>query len=304
MVRCYFVVMTTIKRLLLAAITISLFATVSLVFAQETSPDEVVETPEAGEVAQLEFESEASAERPVLLGVGVHTGFPGFNRFGVQATMQYRFFGMALKAAPTAAGLYFGATLRGYVPLGGFVPLYLGVGGGVYGESSELHLVLGGHVPIAEQFRLDLEAGAARVSAFDSANWLPWVSVGVSYTIPVAASDFRPGSGAPSTRTPLGPGSSLALCGEPTESSLLSAFSRTLNSLVRNAEATYAGSYTDLQYNYRITDTNITGTSGYVAISYSGSVRIVGGGRESASGSASASFEWTGCGWSRADISY
>lgn len=290
--------MTTIKRLLLACLAMSFFLVNSTVFAQETVPDEIADTE------LLEFESGESAGRPVLLGVGLHTGFPGFNRFGVQATMQYRFFGMALKAAPTAAGLYFGGTVRGYVPLGGFVPMYVGIGGGVYGESSELHLVLGGHVPIAEQFRLDVEAGAARVSAFGGATWLPWVSVGVSYMVPVAASDFRPGSGAPSTRTPLGPGSSQALCGDPTESSLLAAFSRTLSGFITNAEATYAGSYTDLQYDYRITDTDITGTSGYVAISYNGSVRVIGGGREAASGSASASFEWTGCGWRRTSIDY
>lgn len=301
--------MITIRQSLLFFLATTLFLTGFTAFAQDVVPDatqDQLESAAGGDIPAelLEFESEGSEQQPVLLGVGLSSGFPGFNRFGVQASMQYRFFGMALKAAPTAAGLYFGATLRGYVPVGGFVPMYVGVGGGVYGESSELHLVVGGHVPIAEQFRLDLEAGAARVSAFDSASWLPWVSIGVSYTVPVAAGDLSLGSGAPSTRTALASGSSMALCGDPTEASLLAAFSRTLNSLVRNGEATYAGSYTDLQYNYRITDTDITGTSGYVAISYSGSVRIIGGGRESASGSASASFEWTGCGWRRSSVDY
>ncbi len=295
--------MITIHRLIQAALATSLVLAGS-VFAQEAVSTEVAGTADSADTVGLEFESSSTNDYPVLLGVGLHSGFPGFNRFAAQASMQYRFFGMALKAAPTAAGLYFGGTLRGYVPVGGFVPIYAGVGGGIYGDSSELHLVLGGHVPVAERVRLDLEAGAARVSAFDTAQWLPWVSVGVSYVFPVAASDFRPGSGAPSTRTPLGPGSSMALCGDPSESSLLAAFSRTINGFISSAEATYAGSYSDLQYDYRITDVDITGNSGYVAIRYSGSVRVIGGGIESASGSASASYEWTGCGWGRGAIHY
>lgn len=260
----------------------------------------------AQEIALRETVSGTGADTtPVLLSGGVSSGFPGFNRFSVQASMQYRFVGLAVKAAPTPAGLYFGGTIRGYLPIGGFVPLYAGFGGGVYGDSTELHLVLGGHVPLSEHFRLDLEAGAARASTLGVNNWLPWVSIGVSYSVAVspgdltastqAATEFRAASG---RDTP-------GVCGLPTESTLVSAFERTLRSFIRSAEATYGGSYTDLEYDYSITDVTMGENSGSVTIRYSGSVRaVVGGGRESAAGTASVSFDWDGCRWRESAVDY
>ena len=240
---------------------------------------------------------------PVLVSLGAGTGFPGFNRFSVNAAMQYRSFGLNVKLAPTPAGLYFGGGLRGYLPFGGFVPLYLGAGGGAYGEGSELHLVLGGHVPVSEHFRIDFELGAARANAMDTASWLPWVTVGVSYSFPVET------GATPEALARLAQSGGTvdpALCVlPPDEDGLISAFERTLSSFIRSAEATYGGSYTDLQYSYEITNVSMSDTSGTVTISYRGSVRsLVGGGRESASGTASASFSWNGCRWSRTSIDY
>lgn len=284
--------MTAIRRFLLISLGLGLMLTGTSVFSQEAAPLEPTE-----ETIDLD-------EVPVLFGAGVSSGFPGFNRFTVQASMQYRYFGMALQAGPTAAGLYFGGTVRGYVPLGGFVPMYVGAGGGVYGESSELHLVIGGHIPVAENIRIDLEAGAARVSAFGTSNWLPWVRAGASYTFPVSVEDMRPGSAAAQTRSSGSRDRSPATCADPDLASLEAAFGRTLRSFVRNGRATYAGTYTDLSYSYEITSINISSSSGQVEISYSGSAQIIGGGRERVSGSASASFEWSGCSWRRTSIDY
>lgn len=241
------------------------------------------------------------AVTPVLISLGVSSGFPGFNRFSVNAAAQYRFIGLSIKAAPTPAGLYFGAGVRGYVPLGGFVPLYVGLGGGVYGESSELHLVLGGHVPLAENFRLDFEVGAARASLLDTVSYLPWVSLGVSYSFPVEPGGVGRGPGG------FGGGSGgVGSCtSEPSEAALVSAFERTLRSFISSARATYGGSYTNLSYDYDIIDVTMTEDSGSVTIRYSGSVHsVIGGGVESARGTASASFSWNGCRWLRTSLDY
>ena len=273
------------------------FLTVAVLSASPVPAQEVV--------PQDTVSGTGSDSTPVLLAAGVSSGFPGFNRFSVQASVQYRFVGLAVKAAPTPAGLYFGGTIRGYLPFGGFVPMYAGLGGGVYGDSTELHLVLGGHIPVSEHFRVDLEAGAARASTLGVNSWLPWVSIGVSYSVAVspgdlaastqAATEFRAASG---RDTP-------GVCGLPTEASLVSAFERTLGSFIRSAEATYGGSYTDLQYDYSIINVTMGEDSGSVTIRYSGSVRpIVGGGRESAAGTASVSFNWDGCRWRESSLDY
>ncbi len=253
------------------------------------------------ETDAVEPQPTAEAVTPALVSLGVSSGFPGFNLFSVNAAVQYRFIGLNVKAAPTAAGLYFGAGVRGYMPFGGFVPLYVGLGGGVYGESSELHLALGGHVPLAQNFRLDFELGAARVSMLDTVSYLPWVSLGISYSFAV-----EPGGVGGSGRTGSGSSAGVGVCGgEPNEAALVSAFERTVRSFISSARATYGGSYTDLSYDYQITDVSISGNTGSVTMRYSGSVRsVIGGGVEAAQGTASASFNWNGCRWSRTSLDY
>lgn len=240
---------------------------------------------------------------PALVSLGVSSGFPGFNRYAVNAAVQYRFFGLNIKAAPTPAGFYFGGGLRGYLPLGGLVPIYVGAGAGAYGEATELHLALGAHVPVSERFRVDLELGAAHTSFADVNSWLPWVSVGVSYSFPVET-----GASAAASQRAAQRGAAVdpALCTfEPDSDTLVAAFERTFSSFLRNAQATYGGSYTDLQYDYRIESVTMSGTSGSVVMSYSGSVRqILGGERIFASGTASADFEWNGCRWNRTALNY
>jgi hypothetical protein len=240
----------------------------------------------------------------VLLGsFGLSTGFPGYQQLAVSAGVQYRFVGLALKGGYTAAGPYLGFALRAYPPIPGPVPLFVSTGLGFYGDSTAFELTAGGHVPIAENFRVNIEAGASRVTAFGDSQWLPFVSAGISYVVPFipdAQSAQRSSQGLRSTAA------GRSDCGlPPDEGALTSAFSRTLTRFIANGRATYAGTYTDLDYSYRIIDVSVSGDSGSVTIEYEGSVRtILGGHVEQASGTASASFHWNGCGWSRTSLDY
>lgn len=252
--------------------------------------------------AEVESDNGAQAGAPILLSTGISSGFPGFNRFSVAAAMQYQSFGAQLRLAPTEAGLYFGVSLRGYLPIGGFVPLYLGAGAGVYGDSTELHLTLGGHVPLAERVRLDLEGGAARVNNLLGSQWLPWVSIGLSYTFPVSA-DALSGGG---PRIIAGRGSNRGVqCLPHGEESLMKALDDTVDSFITNAAATYGGSYRNLEYDLSIEETTMTDRYARIVVRYSGSVEhAVGGGRESASGTATVEFAWDGCRWRRTSLRY
>jgi hypothetical protein len=99
-----------------------------------------------------------------------------------------------------------------------------------------------------------------------------------------------------------------ASCAEPRppdEAALRGALKRTVANFLDSARATYGSVYADLEYSYDITATRVSGDNGSVTIHYSGSVRnIASGQREHASGTASASFRWYGCGWSRTGIDY
>jgi hypothetical protein len=257
----------------------------------------------AGPLLPTVSSADADIEEVALGSFGLSAGFPGYQMIAASAGVQYRSLGVAVKGSFTAAGPYLGLAVRGYPPIPGPVPLYLGVGAGFYGESTALELTAGGHIPIAENFRLNLEAGASRVSSFGETQWLPVVSAGISYVVPFLPSEVTPGSpGSTLRRTVSG---SRNCGGEPDEEALVSAFSRTLQRFIANGRATYAGTYTDLNYDYRITDVAMDGNDGSVTIEYSGSVRtILGGATESAAGTASASFRWNGCSWSRTSLDY
>jgi len=72
-----------------------------------------------------------------------------------------------------------------------------------------------------------------------------------------------------------------------------------------DARAIYGSVYKDLSYNYRVTGMDLDGVVGEVRISYRGSVtEILTGKRLSASGEASAVYQWTGCAWQERAIRY
>ncbi len=237
-----------------------------------------------------------------LASFGISGGWPGYQLASVHGSIQYQGFGLAVRLGPTAAGLALGASVRYYPPLALPVPLYLAVGGTLYGDSSAMSITAGGHIPISERFRIDVEAGAARVAPFGiDPHWLPAVSAGVSWIIPVELG----GRPAPELGANFGDGVPGAACGPATSAGLESAMDRTVNSFIRSASATYAGSFTDLSYSYDITDVSVHGDSATVTITYQGSVReVLSGNRQSASGTASADFVWTGCGWRNTGLNY
>jgi len=241
---------------------------------------------------------------PALVALGVSAGFPSYQTAAVAASLQVQFFGMQLKGSWTPAGPYFALQLRAYPPLDSPVPLFVGVGAGLYGNNLSYHAAVGGHVPLGLALRLDAEAGIASVPALGSRNWAPHLSLGLSYAFPV---DLAPATGASSAPTRAA-GSGAGGCPTPLppdEGSLEDAFERVLADWLLSARATYGSVYTDLDYSYAVTDVSVSGSEGTVEISYSGSVRAIGSGTvHQADGSAAAGFRWTGCAWNNTSVSY
>lgn len=276
--------------------------------AVEGSP--VAEDPEAAQAGASpesyegeRFSGEVTA-RHALASFGVSGGFPGYRTITGKMAVQYRFVGVALEGSYTRVGPYIGVALRGYPPLPVPVPAYASVGVGFYGQSSALGLTVGAHVPLAERLRLDVEGGASRVSIMGNAQWLPQVSVGLSYVIP-----FDPTT--PLARREKRREEQVAValnrpvCVEPNEGSLLAAFGRTLSDFLDNAIATYGSNYSGFSYEYDITRVNLGDRSGSVTIRYSGEAQEAGSGKTvRASGTASASFRWNGCSWRRTSLNY
>ncbi len=244
---------------------------------------------------------------PAVFSVGLSAGFPAYQTVALAASLQAQYVGVQLKGSWTAAGPYIGGQLRAYPPIPLPVPLFVGVGGGVYGPNASFHFALGGHVPLGQNLRLDVEAGIANVPLLAERSWAPHVAVGVSYAFPVelGASTGRTTERATREAEVAPPSPACPAPTAPDPSGLGRAVSATVDSWLRSAQATYGSVYTDLSYSYRITDTQISGNSATVTVSYSGSVReILTGVRHQASGTASASFVWNGCGWSGGSVDY
>jgi len=249
-----------------------------------------------------------SGAPPALFAVGVSGGFPSYQTVALSVSLQSSFVGLQLKGSWTPAGPYLGVQLRGYPPLEAPVPLFVGVGAGIYGGNASYHAAVGTHVPLSLALRLDLEAGVASVPLLDSRGWAPHVVAGLSYAFPVdltAAAGGGADAAASSSRSGGSQSSGCAASGPPDETALSAAFERTLAEWLAGARATYGSVYTDLSYSYRVTSQSVSGDAGVVHISYSGSVTAIGSGTvHEADGSASASFRWTGCGWSNTGVSY
>lgn len=252
--------------------------------------------------APVEGESIRLADAPAaLVSVGLGGGFPGYQTVAPWAAIQSGHFGFQVKASWTAAGPFFGAQLRGYPPLSSPVPVYLGVGAGVYGSSVAYHAALGAHVPLGVNLRLDVEGGAALVPLLADRAVVPHVSLGVSYAFPVDL------AGQPTPTARGSDAASASTCGErtPDEAGLRRAFERTLHEFLTSATATYGSLYRELQYSYSVTSLDYGPAAGSVTIAYSGSVREIATGTvHDASGSASASFRWNGCGWVNTGVNY
>lgn len=252
-----------------------------------------------------ETSTSVSDSVPALVAVGVSGGFPSYQTVALAASLQVQFVGAQVKGSWTPNGPYFALQLRAYPPLESPVPVFVGVGAGLYGRSVSYHAAVGAHVPLGVALRLDAEAGIASVPLLGTRNWAPHVTLGLSYAFPVELAPGGPGlAGERDPRAGAGVAACPALL-EPDESSLMDAFDRLLDEWLLSARATYGSVYTDLDYSYAVTSATVAGDVGEVSISYRGSVRAIGSGTvHEADGSAEASFHWTGCTWSNTAISY
>lgn len=288
--------------------------------AQSVTGDQEQAPPAAavGEQAGTEAEGEEAegdevagaleGAPPAIFAVGVSAGFPSYQTIALNASLQAQFVGFQLKGSWTAAGPYLAGQLRAYPPVPIPVPLFIGVGGGVYGDNLSYHAAIGAHVPLGQNLRLDLEGGVANVPLLAERTWAPHLVAGVSYAIPVdlsAARGSRTERNSDEERAVNQPTASCPEPREPDSSLLREAVEDTVNSWLRSAQATYGSVYTDLSYSYSISGTSISGNNASVTVRYSGSVtEILTGQRHSASGTSSATFRWNGCGWGGTGVEY
>lgn len=249
--------------------------------------------------------SSAPKPPPALGSFGVSAGFPSYQTVAPFLTVQDRFVGFQLKVSDTALGPYVGLELRGYPPVPIPVPVFVGVGGGFYGGDTTYFATLGANVPLGLHVRLDLEGGVANVPLLSQRSWAPYLSLGLSYAFP-----FEPTYGGQGVD--VGMHLSVApvpsACTQPTKPdprTLVNAFHNALSEWLRSAEATYGSVYKDLKYHYSVASRRVRGNYATFVIHYSGSVRTVATNKlEKASGKATVTFYWSGCGWGVAGISY
>jgi len=241
---------------------------------------------------------------PALFAVGISAGFPSYQTVALAVSVQAQFVGAQLKGSWTPAGAYVGGQLRVYPPIPVPIPLFVGVGGGIYGSNSSYHFALGTHVPLGKDLRLDLEGGVANVPQLDKRAWVPHLAVGISYVFPVQLAPSA--RSAPVDRTsPAGGGATCAAPGGPDRGQIPAAIEAIVNDWILSARATYGSVYTDLKYRYTITRVQVNGNVANVTVNYSGSVReILTGTRQSAAGDARVRLVWAGCGWGGGSVEY
>lgn len=257
-----------------------------------------------GQAAGDDPASESDAV-PILVSVGVDAGHPEYRLLGARGSIQSGWIGLALHAGyGPGAGGYAGVTVRGYPPLAGMpVPIWLGGGAGVSAEGLVPHAALGVHVPVARRLRLDVEGGVAWPRRDEGRRLAPHVSMGVSYAFAtdVRTADVDPaGAGGRSDRA-----ASTCASGPPDPALLGDALDRAVDAIVADLRATYGSLYRDLRYDIDPGRADVDGGVATFDVDVDGSVvEIATGERISDSGSATATFRWTGCDWSLSDLDY
>ena len=251
-------------------------------------------------VAQAE---EPSDTVPALASFGVSAGFPSFQTFAASASLQSSFVGMAVRGGyGPNAGASIGATLRGYPPIPGSpVPVWIGAGAAATAGTVVPHVAAGAHIPVARRWRVDVEVGGAWSRLGVERSWVPHLVLGASYAFAV---DVVPASANRGRSTAGGRGA--ACTPGPADPALLSAaLRRAETSFLNDARATYGSLYRGLRYSLDVVDNDVRGDEATIELRYEGSVvEIATGTRTEASGRASVSFRWDGCGWSTTDIDY
>jgi hypothetical protein len=242
---------------------------------------------------------------PLLVSVGVDVGYPEHRLVAVRGSVQSGSIGLALHAGyGPGAGGYAGATVRGYPPLPGMpVPIWLGGGAGVSVAGFVPHAAAGVHVPLARRLRFDVEAGAAWPVEGEERRLAPQLAVGVSYAF---ATDVRPAAVDPAANRTRGDrGAASCEPGPPDPGLLGAAFDRAVDDILDDLRATYGSLYRGLSYDIDRGSPDLNGDEATFDVDIDGSVvEIATGERISDSVSATATFRWTGCGWSLSDLDY
>ena len=245
---------------------------------------------------------------PASVTVSLQAGLPAYRSFGVAAAVKADQFGAELRGGWGSVGLAFGAQLRWYPPVPSPIPIYLGLGADAYEGGFTPFGVLGATVPLGRDVRLGLEVGAARPSLAGERIWAPHLSFGLGYAfsfdvaaVGTAAEPNGPGSrdGASSRE------GAVCVPGEADPERLQAAVDAAVRAFVRDGVALYGSSYRELRYRYWVVQSNVDGDSAEVRIRYEGSARAVLGGQlVEASGTAHATFRWSGCRWRQTALSY
>lgn len=257
----------------------------------------------AGAATSAVAQEEVSDTVPALASFGVSAGFPSYQTFAASASLQSSMVGIAVRAGyGPGAGASLGATLRGYPPIPGTpVPVWIGAGATATAGTVVPHVALGAHIPVARRWRVDVEAGGAWSRLGVERSWIPHLVLGASYAFAV---EIAPGSAnrGSSTAGPRG----AACTPEPADPALLTAaLKRAETSFLNDARATYGSLYRGLRYSLDVVDRDVRGDEAEIELRYEGSVvEIATGTRTEASGRASVSFRWDGCGWRTTDIDY
>lgn len=240
---------------------------------------------------------------PAVAAFGVAFGFPAYRTVGLGASLQSGAFGAAVRAAWGSAGVAVGLQARAYPPVPWPVPTYVAAGADLYGSGVAPHLAVGAHVPLAERWRLDVEAGVAWPPLLDTRTLAPYLSLGVGYAFALTIAPTAPPI---ATAAASGGGAGDAcVAGDPDAALLNAAVDATVRRFVADATATYGSLYRGLDYRVRIVERDVRGVDARVALAYQGSVVERATGRTlDASGTAEVTFRWRRCGWLRTGLTY
>jgi hypothetical protein len=238
---------------------------------------------------------------PAIASFGVQVGFPAYRTASATAGVQARFAGLAVRVGGGPGGVSVGLQGRAYLPLPIPVPTFVGAGFDLFAGRLAPHLVVGLHVPVAERWRFDVEAGVAWTPLLDDVRMTPYLGVGASYAlavgwVPTAAGAVSATEGGPTT---------VCVPGPPDPDALGGAVAATVGRFVADAQGTYGSVYRDLRYRTSVRPISIDGTRATMGVAYEGAVVEILTGREiTATGEAEVDFRWDGCRWVRTALRY
>ena len=242
---------------------------------------------------------------PASVTVSLHGGLPAYRSVGAGVALRADQFGLAVRGSWGSVGAAFGAQARWYPPLPAPIPLFLGLGIDAHGGGALPHAVAGAQLPLGPNWRLDLEAGAARARLAGEPVWAPHLSLGIGFAFAVDLPS--PGDGPAARPASAARDGTAAPCvpGEPDPSLLAAAVDASVRAFVRDGVALYGNAYRDLRYRYWLAEQLADGDQATVRIRFEGSARaVLGGELVEASGTAEASYRWTGCRWRQTSLRY